>query len=176
MWFLGYCIQNIVEFFILQRAKPISKNFKTFLLFRCFSLYNDTRFLAMWTFISVDNTESVKKWSKFKSWVKNHMRFRVLRITYPTLSFINPGESLSTSANQNLWSEYFEIWYPNGSTTQCYCWYYLFSTAKIASRPTLSSATIWVPNFKKLWSKMADITSSRVIIKLSDRPSKNKIL
>ena len=34
--------------------------------------------------------------------------------------------------------------------------------------PTLSSATIRVQNFKKLRSKMADITSSRFIIKLSD--------
>ena len=42
------------------------------------------------------------------------------------------------------------------------------TTTTLASVPTLSSATIRVRNFKKLQSKMADITSSRVIIKLSE--------
>ena len=67
----------------------------------------------------------------------NNQRFKLA-----ALSFINPGESFSTSANQNLCSEFFEISYPNGSTTQCWCW---LATASI---PTLSSAAIRVRNFK----------------------------
>ena len=49
------------------------------------------------------------------------------------LSFINPGESFSTSANQNLS-------YPNGSTIQC------GYTCSSQATPTLSSATIRVRN------------------------------
>ena len=61
---------------------------------------------------------------------------------------LSATESFLTSADQNF----------------CRCC--LLSTG-IAIRPILSSATIRVPNFKKLRSKMADITFSRVIIKLS---------
>ena len=37
------------------------------------------------------------------------------------VSFINPGESFSTSAQPKSLIGVFEIWYPNGSTTQCWC-------------------------------------------------------
>ena len=63
-----------------------------------------------------------------------------------SLSFINPGESFSTSANQNLWSEFLKfrtliVALLNVGVT-------FYSTA-IAITPTSSSATIRVRNFKR---------------------------
>ena len=74
---------------------------------------------------------------------------------------MNPGEIFSTSANQNLWSEFLKI--GTLMVVLLNVGVVFFLTA-ITTTPTSSSATIRIPNLKK---NMADVTSSRVIIKLS---------